>query len=215
MDGEYIVVLFKNKVRKKIVKTFKTSKRALAFYQKLIEESKKVIFNKETENGFTCKYELVLLEKNNGKLFTTYITDEYGRNVKIDIEDSNYSIAKINDYRIPDQIHDHQKKKRISVNKLIDSYLPKIGVKMISKLNNKIIVQNNEDINLFVLKNDDDASRFIDSLSEYFLKIKRLDCMFIKDISTAQRKYLYDILNEKGFSKDFLYRQVTTFGVKK
>jgi hypothetical protein len=62
---------------------------------------------------------------------------------------------------------------------------------MVSKLNNKIIVQNEEHINLFVLKSDDnDALRFIESLTERFVKLKRGDCMFVNDSSAPQKKYL-------------------------
>lgn len=215
MDGNYIVVLFKNKVRKKIVKTFKTSKRALNFYNRLVDNSNKVIFSKKTENGIPSKYELVLLEQNSGKLFNTYVIDEYGRNIKVDLEDSKFSIVRVTEYNLPDKIQDYQTKTRIGVDILIKKYLNKDGIKLVSKLNNKIVIQKDEDLNLFILKSDEDASRLIDSLMEYFFSVKRFDCMFVKDISTAQRKYLYDILEEKGFSKSFLYRQVTTFGVKK
>ena len=85
---------------------------------------------------------------------------------------------------------------------------------MISKLNNKVIVQNDDNYNLFTLKNDDDSSRLLDNLSENFISQKRSDCMFVKDYSTAQRKYLYLILSEKGFPKTYLFRQSTTHPTK-
>jgi len=214
-DSNYIVVLFKNKVKKKIIKTFQTSKRSLAFYNKLLSESKDVVFNKTHENGYPCKYELALLEKKTDTFFPLYSTDEYGRNIKIELEDNDFSIVKISEYKIPEKIFDCQKNVRIDILKFIKSYLSKDGLKLISKLNNKIIVQIDDVFYIFSLKNDDDAERFVDSMSNHFLSMKRGDCIFVKDISTAQRKYLYDILVEKGFSKGFLYRQSTTFGVRK
>ena len=81
-------------------------------------------------------------------------------------------------------------KNKINVNTFLNKYLSKEGVKMVSKLNNKIIVQNQEDINLFVLKSDNDALRFIESLTERFVKLKRGDCMFVNDSSGPQKKYL-------------------------
>ena len=68
-DYNYIIVLFKNKVRKKIVKTFKTSNRCSKFYEKMLSESDKIIFNKEYDNGFSSKYELGLMERKNEILF--------------------------------------------------------------------------------------------------------------------------------------------------
>lgn len=215
MNDQYIVVLFKNRVRKKIIKRFKTSKRSLSFYNKLLDESNKVVFDKQTENGFESKYEIAILEKSSSKLFPVYLTDQYGRNIKIELDDNEYNIVKINEYKIEEQIQDCGKKTRISLNEFIKYYLDREGIKMISKLNNKIIVQNDQKTDLFSLKSDNDADRFIDLVSSYFLNIKRYDCMFVKDISTAQRKYLYDLLIDQGFDRDFLYRQVTTFGVKK
>ena len=85
------------------------------------------------------------------------------------------------------------------------------GLKMISVLNNKIVVQNDDDVKLFSCKNDTESSRFIDSLSLYFFKIKRGDCLFIKDSSTPQRKYLYSLLESKGYDKKVLYRKFTTY----
>jgi len=40
----YVVVLFKNKKKKKIIKKFITFSRAKQFYDKLIEESNEVLF---------------------------------------------------------------------------------------------------------------------------------------------------------------------------
>ncbi len=89
------------------------------------------------------------------------------------------------------------------------------GLKLISKLNNKVIVQNDEKVNLFTFKTDDDSSRFIDTLYDHFKEIKKFDCMIVKDTSTAQRKYLYDILMKEGFTRTYLFRQITTHQVKK
>ena len=49
---KYTVILFKNKERKKILKSFKTLERAQNFYQKSIDDSNKIIFNK----GIDAKY---------------------------------------------------------------------------------------------------------------------------------------------------------------
>jgi hypothetical protein len=207
----YLVVLFKNKSKKRIINKFMTSKKASDFYKNLLDENQDVIFDTRTQNGKPVKYELALLEKKGNQLFPIYTKDEYGRNVKLEFDDDEYNIIKISDYREPELIHDYQTKNKINVNTFLGKYLSKQGVKMISKLNNKIIVQNEEEINLFVLKSDNDALRFIESLTERFVKLKRGDCMFVNDSSAPQKKYLYTLLEEKGFNKDFLYRKETTY----
>jgi hypothetical protein len=206
----YLIVLFKNKIKKKIINKFKTSKRANQFYNLLLDESSEVIFSKKYENGFEGDFEIAILEKISGKVLNVFLKDEFGRNIKVNLDDENYSILKINKYQIEELILDTTTNKKINSKEFIKSYLDGPGFKLISKLNNKIIVQNDDVTNLFTLKNDEDSSRFIDSISEYFLNQKRGDCMFVKDYSSSQRKYLYNLLVERGFSKPYLQRQSTT-----
>ena len=47
----YLVVLFKNKKRKKIINKFVTFSRAKQYYDNLLKESNDVLFNVEVENG--------------------------------------------------------------------------------------------------------------------------------------------------------------------
>ena len=114
-------------------------------------------------------------------------------------------------FRSPEQIYDYQTKNRINVETFINKYLSKTGVKLVSKINNKIVVQNEDDVKLFTMKNEDDAKRFIECLTERFVRLKRGDCMFVLDISSPQRKYLYKLLTDMGYNIDYLYRKETTY----
>lgn len=206
----YLVVLFKNKIKKKIINKFKTPKRANDYFKSLMEKSDNVVFDKKHENGFECVYELALLERTTGTFLPVFLKDELGRNIKINLDDEDYNISLIKKYYIEELILDCQTNKKIDSNEFMKKYLEGDNLKMISKLNNKVIVQNDDSFNLFTLKNEDDSNRFIDSLSAHLLEQKKLDCIFVKDYSTTQRKYLYNILEGKGFSKQYLQRQVTT-----
>lgn len=211
----YMVVLFKDKEKRKIINKFLTDKRAQKYYEKLIKESDEVLFEMKYENGFECKYELGLIQYGSDKKQSFFVRDEYGRQVKIELENDDHTILKISNYRIEEYIHDYQTKKKITAKELIKKYLPKVGFKLISKINNKIVIQNDDDFKLFTLKNTEDSDRFLETLSEYFRKEKRIDCILVKDTSTIQRKYLYDILITKGFKRSYLFRQSTTHPVKK
>lgn len=210
MDN-YTIVLFKNKIKKRIIKNFKTYKNAKRLYDKMIEENKDVIFERKNENGKPCNYELGLLEKSTGELTPYFVRDDMGRQIKIQLDDPDYNLVLITPYRKEEMIFDVKNSKRISVNKFIKSYLPKSGVKLISKINHKIVVQNEGDINLFSLKDQNDCDRFINSLSEYLMNKGRIDCILVKDSSQAQKKYLYDILESNGYPKSVLYRRFTTY----
>lgn len=209
MNDNYIVVLFKNKVKRKIINKFKTLKRANNFYQSLLNESKNVIFEKRFENGVLCDFEIGLLDSNKTNE-VKYYKDDLGRQIKLELEDENYHISKIEKYKTEELFLDFKIKKKISTQDLLNKYLNGDGIKMISKLNNKIIVQKDEDYNLFTFKTEMDADRFIDSLSNYLMNNNRVDCILVKDSSTIQRKYLYNMLVEKGYPKRYLTRLSTT-----
>ena len=204
-----MVVLFKNKTKKKIIKKFITFKRAKSFYDNLVKESNDVIFNVEVEAGKECKYEIGLVEMSSKQLVPVYMTDEFGRSVKVKLNEDGMTLFQINPYKKEELIYDIKEGKKITVQELIKKYLKGDGLKMVSVLNNKIVVQEEEKINLFTLKSEKESSRLVDCLSLYFFKIKRGDCLFIKDYSSSQRKYLYSLLESNGFNKRVLYRKFT------
>jgi hypothetical protein len=212
--ANYLVVLFKNKTRKKIIKKFITLSRAKSYFKRLIEESNDVIFEVLVENGADCRFELALVELATNQSAPVYMTDEFGRSIKVKLEDEGMSILSINPYKEEDLIYDVKSKKKITAQEFIKRHLKGDGLKMVSVLNNKIILQKDEEIELFSLKNEQECTRFVESLSSYFFKTKRGDCLFIKDCSSPQRKYLYNLLETNGFDKKVLYRKFTTYPVR-
>jgi hypothetical protein len=207
----YIVVLFKNKSKKRIIKKFITYKRAKDFYTRLVKNSQEVLFPKLVENALPCSFEIGLVEMSNSQSFPIYMTDEMGRSVKVKLEDDGMTLNEISPYRIEEEFYDQQTNKKIDTHSFIKKYLKGDGVKMVSSLHNKIIVQKDDDYKLFSFKNVEESLRFVDCISSYFFRIKRGDCLFVKDVSTAQKKYLLGILEEKGFDKKMLYRKFTTY----
>jgi hypothetical protein len=207
----YLVVLFKNKKRKRIIKKFVTLSRVKNYYNQLMNDSNEVIFEVIVENGKECKFELGLIQMSTNQSAPVYMTDEFGRSVKVKLEDDGMSILQISPYKEEELIYDIQKKKKITTQELIKTYLRGDGLKMMSVLNNKLILQKDEEIYLFSLKSEVECSRFVDCLSSYFFKTKRGDCLFIKDYSSPQRKYLYKLLESNGFDKKVLYRKFTTY----
>jgi len=215
MNDTYQIILFKNKVKKKIINKFKTHKRAFEYYKNLMNESDEVIFNKEMENGSECEFEIGLVERTSGTLLPLFMKDYYGRQIKVKLDDTDFTMTHINKYNIEELFVDYSMNEKIDTKVFIKKYLGSVGLKLISKLNNKIVVQNDDTFNLFTFKTIDESERFINTLTEKFNNEKRKDCLMVKDNSTAQRKYLYDLLVKKGFPKSYLQRHSTTHPVKK
>jgi hypothetical protein len=79
-------------------------------------------------------------------------------------------------------------------------------ISQIFTLNNKILLQIEDTFRMFGNKNIDDALRLFELIKEDILKKKRGNFFFVKDITTHQRKLLYDMLESKGFKRTELFR---------
>ena len=140
-----------------------------------------------------------------------FLTDDLGRNVPVNLENPEYVFLKIEKYYTEELIYDWQNKSKITLLSLVKTYCKTKDLKSIFTLNNKICIQINSDVSVFSLKDKDESIRFLESLQDYFISVGRSDGIFVRDVSTAQRKWIYGVLEEKGFEKKRLYRLKTTF----
>jgi len=207
---KYLVVLFKNKEKKRIIKKFKTYERVIKFFNQKINNTN-IIFDKRVENGKSCSFELGILEATSNNFDLYFVKDELGRNIKVELDDPEYKIISMSNYRVEELLFDIGKNKKISFEYFIKTYLPKGSIKLVSKLNHKIVIQDDDKFNLFSLKCDDDCLRFLGILETYLNQKGRIDCIVVSDSSKEQKKYLYDFLESKGISKSILYKRSTTF----
>jgi hypothetical protein len=206
-EPNFTVILFKNNKKRKILKSFVRERVALEYYNKKLKESSEIGFSKEYENGLKCNYKIVLTTKT-CDVEQLYYTDEIARNISINpkISDNLY-IKKIDMFNKEEKLYDVQENKKITFNKFVKKYLDKDKTIMLSKLNNKVVVQEDDNYSLFSLKTEDDCERFLRIVES---KVEKKNFIIVRDFSSPQRKYLYDLLVEKGYDIDFLYRTSTT-----
>ena len=206
-EPNFSVIIFKNNKKRKILKSFVTEQKAIQFYEKKLKESSEILFDKQFENGSKCNYKLILTSKV-CEVDKLYYFDDLGRNISINpkITDNLY-IKKINMFNKEEKLYDVQENKKITFNKFVKTYLNKDKTLMVSKLNNKVVVQDDDDYSLFSLKTEDECERFLRILES---KTEKKNFIIVRDFTSPQRKYLYDLLVEKGFDIDFLYRTSTT-----
>ena len=119
MNDTYQVILFKNKVKKKIINKFKTHKKAFEYYKLLIKESDEVIYDKVMENGVVSEYELSLVERSSSSPSSLYMKDDYGRQVKVSLDDSELTMINITRYRIEELFLDYTTNKKIDTRQFI------------------------------------------------------------------------------------------------
>lgn len=209
--SNYIVVLFKNKKKRKIIKRYLTEKNAIDSFKELVNKNQKILFDKKIENATPVDYHIGLLTNQSSVQNTLYFVDDLGRNHVANLQDKDYVFLKIEKFKIEEKIYDYQKKDKITFEDFINSYCKSNELKNIFSLNNKICIQINEEVYLFSLKEIEESHRFLDMLEKHFYENSRNDAIVVRDVSIAQRKWIYNILVEKGYNKRNLYRQKTTF----
>jgi hypothetical protein len=208
MDNKFHIFIFKNNKKKKKLKSFVRENLAQDYYNKLLKKSSELIFDKKFEGGKECEFHIAIIS-NKFVYGNIHYIDDVGRNITISpkIDDENY-IQKISIYKFEEYIYDVQTDTRIPINDFFKKYIEKNKLYMVSQIKNKFILQNEDDYKLFSLKNPEDCDRLL----ELFPSIQdNPNMIIVKDISTIHRKYLYDLLIEKGFNKKFLYTSYTTY----
>jgi hypothetical protein len=144
-----------------------------------------------------------------------YIRDIIGiENIikKVFIENNeNFVIKRIENYKIEEKIYDWQLNKRITFNEFLNFYFGNNTMKSVSTLHNKLVIQEDEKFSLFSLKNIEDSNRLLNTLESYMINNEKNESILVRDVSTTQRKWIYDVLVKNGFNRKRLYRQTTTF----
>jgi len=206
----FVIVLFKNKKKKRIIKGYKRKDYALDKYKRLLGDQS-ILFEVMYENDKPCKYEISLIDTVSSYQDSLFKTDSYGRNNQVFLKNENYSILKIDDYKIEELIYDFNTSTKITLDEFITKYLSESNLKVLYILNNKLVLQNDLEFNIFILKNEFDSNRLLDILEVYYMSSGKNNCLFIRDQSSNHKKWLYNKLSELGFKKDMLYRKKTNF----
>lgn len=206
-NGKYFIVLFCNKKRVKIL--YRCMRRTTAYeYWREFKTQKKPPYIKLQGNKRKQElvYELSLIFPNNRWATKTYVRDSMGRLTEAIIENDKFRIKEIIPYWEEELVYDFQKKKRIRYHLMMDQILKINDVAQIFTLNNKLFVQVENDILLFGNKNVADTERLFEIVKDELTRKKRGNFIFVKDVTTYQRKQLYNLLESKGFKRSELFR---------
>jgi len=207
-ETKYQIVIFNNQSKKRIVATSRIQSNIIKKYNQIIKKSN-VIFPMKYNKKKKCNFEISLVCIGKCKNKALHKRDELGRLLEVTTKNKKYQIIKIQNFEVAEKIYDHRQQKRITVEDFIREYLTTTNIIQLYTLNNKVVVQNNDDFFLFSLKNISDASRLLTIVQSYFRENKKFNCLFSKDLSTAQRKEIYNTLESKGFSRQLLYKHYT------
>lgn len=201
----YFIYVYRNKKKHKLVHKAATKKTIMDAWDEVTKE-KKPVYTAEVFSGTTCNIELVLVFPNFKGSTPLYKKDELGRNIIVTYEDPKFRIKKIIPYWYEELIYDYRIKKRIRFHELMESLYKINEISQIFTLNNKIAVQTDDEIIMYGNKNLPDTMRLFELIREDLIKKKRTNFIFVRDVSTVQRKMLYDMLEAKGWKRQELFK---------
>jgi len=206
-NGKYFIVLFCNKKRVKILYKCQKKNTVYDYWHEFKTQRKPRFIKTQNRNrNNDVVYEMALIFPNTRWSTKTFVKDSLGRLVEAKFEDEKFRIKEIIPYWKEELIYDFQKKERVRYHELLEQVLSISEIGQIFTLNNKLFIQNENDILLFGNKNIKDSKRLFELIREDVLKKKKGNFIFVKDVSTAQRKILYKLLESKGFKKSELFR---------
>ncbi len=201
----YRVILTSNgKYKKTLHKSF-TSNTAFIHYHK-IKEANKVLYPKKFINTHTIKpvkYQICVTKITEPTDSFRKLRDDYGRTY-IEPPLGDWTILDSDEYSIEETfwIFGFKSKGRrpnISeiVKRLMQGAYAKNMVKQIIVVHNKVLIYNEEQFEMIICKNLEDAQRLHHTLAKIVKKQKIKSLMFMGTASKANISNMYDLIHEK------------------
>lgn len=209
MKKRYSIVLFLNKKQVKVLYQC-NNKKTVYIHWREYKKVKPPRYPQEQvgKRMRPANYELGLVFPMNRRVPEDrfFIRDSIGRLVEALIDDETRRIKELIPFWEEELIYDHENKKRIRYDDFLDIAMNVVGISQLFTLNNKLFIQTDDNIRMFGNKNINDAQRLFKLVREDLVHNKKGNYIFIKDLSTPQRKNLYDILESKGYKRTELFR---------
>jgi len=204
---KYGIVLFENQKKIKVLYKCMQKKTVYEYWREYKTEKKPPFVKLQGgKRRQELVHELGLLLPNSRWSDQIWVKDSLGRNQKAIFEDDNLRIKEIIPYWVEEKVYDHDNGKRIRYHEMMEQILPINDITQIFTLNNKMFVQIEDNVRYFSCKNLIDTERLFEIVKNDLLNRKRGNFMFVKDVSTQQRKMLYAMLIAKGYKKSELFR---------
>jgi hypothetical protein len=204
-DYKYFVILFSNKKKRRVLYKSTNLNNTKTKYNELLEKEKP-LFPQVYRGKELVKYEIALVSKEDMLQPELFKKDEFGRQQRVEFNSGPYVFLEISDYFIEESIWDYQSNEYISFDKLYNKLTYKHVLKQAFTLNAKLFIQIENDVKMYGLKNVNDAKRLLNTLNKKAIDDGHGYIMFVEDISSAQRRSLYDLLEGKGYNRSMLYK---------
>jgi hypothetical protein len=206
----YKIVLYNNGKKIKTFEKFSKYGDSIRKYNQLLEENQ-IFFPRRTMwNGVPSDYELVLTGPKESKKIE-YVRDEFGKLITV-VPKGDFIIKQINPYDVEEVITHKNTNKRYHFKEFVKKFLVTSMTVIITTINNKLVLEyfENEHIDLFVVKNNDDSMRLNQLIKDFCNANKKNNFMFFDDPSRDNKFRLYDKIQEQlGLDRHYLIRITT------
>lgn len=206
----YKIVLYNNGKKIKTFKRFKKYVQSIRKYNDLLSENQ-VFFPRRTMwNGVRSDYELVLIGPKERKKIE-YVRDEFGKLVTV-VPKGDFNIRQISPYDVEEVITHKNTNQRYHFKEFVKKFLMTSLTVVITTINNKLVLEyfENEDIDLFIVKNNDDSIRLNQLIKDFCNTNKKTNFMFFDDPSRENKIRLYDKIQEQlGLDRHYLIKVTT------
>lgn len=207
----YDIVLYNHGKRVKKIRSYNLYSNAIKKHAKLLEANK-VYFPKETLwNGMSTDYELAITAplENKPQLFTK---DKFGKNIKI-VTNGKFVIKKIEKYQIEDVFTERITGKRLDFKMLVKHLMKTQNTYVITLISNKMVIERfqNEDVDLYILKDRSAAHLLFETLREFNNANKLTNYIYFLEPTVETKRRIYNtLLSEYGITKDYMYKTSTS-----
>lgn len=201
----YRVVLLTNGKYKKTLYKCMTKETVFLKYHKMIDDNK-VFFPKKfiNANGIKkIKYEICITKPTEEKDTFRILRDEYGK-LYTEKPLDDWTILASNDYEIEETFYMYgydNKNNRPTIREIIKKLMfgahSKKMVKQIIVVHNKLIIYNEDQFDMVICKNIEDAQRLHHTLAKIVKKQKIKSLLFMGTASPANIGRMYDIIHDE------------------
>jgi hypothetical protein len=204
----YKIILYNSGNRIRLVDSFRLYSDALRKYNKILDENQVFFPKKYMWNGVLSDYELVLTAPIERTKKIEYVRNEFGALVKIKPK-GEFVIKQINTYEIEEEFLHKNTNTKYDFRSFVKKFMTNDLTKTITSLNNKLTIEyfENENVDLFILKNYDDSVRLNNLIRDFSYSNNLSNAMFFDDPSKENKVRLYDKIQESlGLDRHYLIK---------
>jgi len=212
---EYRIIITNNNKKKKVVEKGVTLSLMKKKYYKL-KDTNKVLFPKKISTYkklHPTHYELLLVKTWEKEDLPFIDRDELGRTIEIADSTHHWTILEKCEYFYEEKFTVFGNKKRLTSIQIIKTILLRkhtgIMVKQVNYVNNKLLIHQNNDVDIILCKSTEDCKRLFTIFKEFVEKNNIKNIMFTGSINSNKQEIYRLILHKTGWKKNKIYRTTT------